>query len=47
MEVVLHEDKQYYPEAQQVFPNAETLVMEEDEQPLTQPIVEPVRDESF
>ncbi|KAI0323071.1 Calreticulin family-domain-containing protein [Amylostereum chailletii] len=42
--VVLHEDKQYYPTAQQVYgPGVETLVQEEDAQPLTEPIVAPVK----
>ncbi|KAG8527110.1 uncharacterized protein KY384_008539 [Bacidia gigantensis] len=41
--VVLHEDKQYYPTAQQVYgPGVETRVEEEDTQPLTQPIIAPV-----
>ncbi|ORY57172.1 P-loop containing nucleoside triphosphate hydrolase protein [Pseudomassariella vexata] len=40
--VVLHEDKQYYPTAQQVYgADVETLVQEEDAQPLTQPIIAP------
>lgn len=35
-QVVLHEDKRYYPEAEQIFgPDVETLVMDEDAQPLT------------
>lgn len=43
-EIVLHEDKQYYPDAEQVYgKGVETLVMEEDAQPLTQPIIEPPR----
>ncbi|KAK7632590.1 116 kda u5 small nuclear ribonucleoprotein-like protein component [Phyllosticta citricarpa] len=46
--VVLHEDKQYYPSAQQVYgADVETLVQEEDAQPLTQPIVEPVVQKKF
>lgn len=41
--VVLHEDKQYYPTAQQVYgQDVETMLQEEDSQPLTQPIVAPV-----
>ena len=39
--VVLHEDKVYYPSASEVYgDDVETLVQEEDAQPLTQPIVE-------
>ena len=35
-QVVLHEDKQYYPDAEEIFgPGVETLVMDEDAQPLT------------
>ena len=46
--VVLHEDKQYYPEAEQVFgAGVETLVMDEDAQPLTKPIIEPISDKPF
>ena len=41
-QVVLHEDKQYYPEAEQIFgKGVEAIVEEEDHQPLTQPIIEP------
>ena len=46
--VVLHEDKQYYPTAEQVYGrDVETLVEEEDAQPLTQPIVAPVQQKKF
>ncbi|KAG2155719.1 Calreticulin family-domain-containing protein [Suillus clintonianus] len=42
--VVLHEDKQYYPSAEDVYgPDVETLVQEEDAQPLTEPIVAPIK----
>ena len=42
--VVLHEDKQYYPSASEVYgEGVETLVQEEDAQPLTEPIVAPVK----
>ena len=42
--VILHEDKQYYPSASDVYgPDVETLVHEEDTQPLTEPIVAPVK----
>lgn len=45
---MLHEDKQYYPDADKVFgPGVETLIMDEDAQPLTQPIIEPPKDRSF
>ena len=44
VQVVLHEDKKYYPTAEETYgPDTETLVMEEDAQPLEVPIVAPVR----
>lgn len=46
--VVLHEDKQYYPTAQQVYgEEVETLVQEEDAQPLSEPIIAPVQQKKF
>jgi len=46
--VVLHEDKKYYPSAREVYgPDVETLVQEEDAQPLTEPIVKPVKKKKF
>ncbi|KAE8314110.1 P-loop containing nucleoside triphosphate hydrolase protein [Aspergillus transmontanensis] len=46
--VILHEDKQYYPSAQQVYgTEVETLVQEEDAQPLSEPIVAPVQQKKF
>ncbi|KAK4116291.1 P-loop containing nucleoside triphosphate hydrolase protein [Canariomyces notabilis] len=46
--VVLHEDKQYYPTAAQVYgEGVETLVQEEDAQPLTEPIIAPVEQKKF
>ncbi|KAL3318092.1 U5 small nuclear ribonucleoprotein component [Cichlidogyrus casuarinus] len=48
MQVVLHEDKKYYPSAMEVYgPGVETLVQEEDAQPLTQPLIEPVKKKKF
>ncbi|PPQ79868.1 hypothetical protein CVT25_002924 [Psilocybe cyanescens] len=42
--VVLHEEKQYYPSAQDVYgPGVETMVQEEDAQPLTEPIIAPIK----
>mmetsp|Transcript_18570 Transcript_18570/g.39863 ORF Transcript_18570/g.39863 Transcript_18570/m.39863 type:complete len:988 (-) Transcript_18570:519-3482(-) len=44
MQVVLHEDKKYYPTAEEVYgEDVETLVMEEDAQPLEVPIIAPVK----
>ena len=46
--VILHEDKQYYPTAQQVYgEDVETLVQEEDTQGLDQPIIAPVVQKKF
>ena len=46
--VVLHEDKQYYPTAAQVYgEGVETMVQEEDAQPLTQPIIAPIEQKKF
>lgn len=46
--VVLHENKKYYPSASEVYgEGVETIVQEEDAQPLTQPIIEPVKARKF
>lgn len=45
--IVLHEDKQYYPDAEEVYPGAETLVQDEDTQPITKPIIEPITAKQF
>ncbi|CAF9933147.1 MAG: hypothetical protein GOMPHAMPRED_007159 [Gomphillus americanus] len=46
--VVLHEDKQYYPTAGQVYgQDVEAMVEEEDAQPLSQPIIAPVQQKKF
>lgn len=48
MAIVLHEDKQYYPSALQVYgPDVETIVQEEDAQPLDVPLIEPVKKKKF
>ncbi|KAF9072709.1 u5 small nuclear ribonucleoprotein component [Rhodocollybia butyracea] len=42
--VILHEDKQYYPSASDLYgADVETLVQEEDAQPLTEPIIAPIK----
>ncbi|EIN14356.1 u5 small nuclear ribonucleo protein component [Punctularia strigosozonata HHB-11173 SS5] len=42
--VILHEDKQYYPSASDIYgQDVETLVQEEDTQPLSEPIVAPIK----
>lgn len=46
--VVLHEDKKYYPTALEVYgPDVETIVQEEDAQPLDKPLIEPVKKMKF
>ena len=45
--IVLHEDKQFYPDASEVYPDAETLLMEEDAQGIEEPIIAPVRSKTF
>jgi U5 small nuclear ribonucleoprotein component len=48
MSVVLHEDKKYYPTPEEVFgPGVDAVVQEEDAQPLTEPIIKPVRKTRF
>lgn len=47
-QIVLHEDKKYYPTADEVYgQGVETLVMDEDAQPLEVPIVAPAKDTKF
>lgn len=47
-EIVLFEDKKYYPSAEQVYgPGVQTMVEEEDAQALTVPIVAPVKEAKF
>lgn len=46
--VVLHEDKRYYPTAVEVYgPDVETIVQEEDAQPLDKPLIEPIKKLKF
>ncbi|KAI9288868.1 P-loop containing nucleoside triphosphate hydrolase protein [Umbelopsis sp. AD052] len=47
-QIVLHEDKNYYPSAEEVYgPGVETLVQEEDTQPLSEPIIAPIKIRKF
>ena len=39
--VVLHEDKNFYPDANEVYPGVDNIVQEEDMQPITEPIIPP------
>ncbi|CAF0821892.1 unnamed protein product [Didymodactylos carnosus] len=46
--IVLHEDKKYYPSAEEIYgPDVETVVQEEDTQALTEPIIAPVKKAKF
>ena len=46
--IVLHEDKKYYSTALEVYgEDVETTVQEEDSQPITQPIIAPVKAKDF
>lgn len=45
---MLHEDKKYYPEASEVYgAGVEALVQDEDTQPLTEPIIQPIKVKKF
>ncbi|CAJ0573309.1 unnamed protein product, partial [Mesorhabditis spiculigera] len=47
-QIVLHEDKKYYKTALEIYgEEVETLVQEEDAQPLTEPIVKPTQQRKF
>lgn len=47
-QIVLHEDKTYYPSAEEVYgPGVETMVQEEDTQPISKPLLEPIISKSF
>lgn len=42
--MILHENKQYYPSASEVYgEDVEAMVQEEDAQPLSEPIIAPVK----
>ncbi|KAK9470257.1 P-loop containing nucleoside triphosphate hydrolase protein [Dipodascopsis tothii] len=46
--VVLHEDKQYYPAASEVYgADVEAVTHEEDTQPLSEPIIAPIKTKRF
>lgn len=48
MQVILHEDKKYYPSAEETYGReTETLVEEEDAQPLEVPIIAPIKQVRF
>lgn len=44
----MHEDKKYYPSAEEVYgEGVETMVQEEDTQPLSEPIIAPIKVRKF
>jgi len=45
--IVLQEDKQYYPEADELYPGAEVLVQMEDTQDVSEPILKPSKVATF
>ena len=45
--LVLHEDKKYYPDADEVYPDAEVLVQDEDAQSIEAAIIAPVKRKAF
>ncbi|GBG31393.1 116 kDa U5 small nuclear ribonucleoprotein component [Hondaea fermentalgiana] len=45
--IVLHEDKKYYPDADEVYPDAEVLVQDEDAQGIEEPLIKPVQVKTF
>lgn len=46
-EIVLHEDKKYYPDAEEVYKGVETLVEDEDTQAINQPIIGTEKQKEF
>ena len=45
--IVLAEDKKYYPEADEVYGNAKTILLDEDAQDLDEPIINPMKIKNF
>lgn len=43
----MYHDKNYFPDASDVYPGAETMVQDEDTQPLETPIIAPVKEKCF
>eukprot|EP00906_Rhabdomonas_costata_P013381 RCo019239 len=46
-QIVLHEDKKFYPDAEELYGDAEVRVEEEDTQPLDKPVIAPVKIKQF
>lgn len=45
--IVLHEDKKYFPDADEVYPGVRTVTLYEDSQPIEEPIIKPIRVKNF
>src|SRR5690606_23593849 len=45
--IILHEDKKYYPEMDEVYPNIPTVTLDEDAQELEEPIIKPIKIKNF
>ena len=45
--IVLHEDKNYYPDATEVYPGVNTVLLDEDASDLTEPLLKPVKAKNF
>lgn len=46
-QIVLHEDKKYYPDADEVYPGVHTVTLEEDAQDIEEPIIKPIKVKNF
>lgn len=46
-QIVLSEDKEYYPDASEVYPGAKTVLVDEDTQGVEEPIVNPMKINNF
>ena len=45
--IILHEDKKYYPDADEVYPGVRTVTLDEDAQDITEPIIKPIKSKKF
>ena len=45
--IVLHEDKKYYPDSEEVYPGVKTVTLDEDAQGLSEPIIKPIKLKNF
>jgi U5 small nuclear ribonucleoprotein component len=46
-QIILYEDKKYYPEMEEVYRGAETLIEEEDAQAITDPLIKDNKEKKF